>query len=92
MSVLQGDFVAAVLALALFVYMFWPESDLSNQREKTRLDYLMERKDQLYENLRHLNFEYHAGKCADEDFLMQQAQIEIEVSKLMTEVIDLQKD
>jgi len=92
MSTLQGEFVAAVLTLAFFVYMFWPESDFSNQREKTRLDYLMERKDQLYENLRNLNFEYHAGKYADEDFLMQQAQIEIEVSKVMTEIIDLQID
>lgn len=90
MGTLHGEFVAAVLTLAMFVYMFWPESDLSNQREKTRLDYLMERKDQLYENLRNLNFEYQAGKYADEDFLMQQAQIEIEVSKVMTEIIDLQ--
>jgi len=46
--------------------------------------------EQLFENLRNLNFEYRAGKFADEDFLMQQAELEIEVSTLMTEIIDLQ--
>jgi hypothetical protein len=91
MSSLQGDFVVAVLTLALFVYMFWPASDFSNQSEKTRLDYLMERKDRLYETLRNLNLEYHAGKFGDEDFLIKQAQLEIEASKLMTEIIDLQR-
>lgn len=92
MSNLQGDFVAAFLTLASFVYMFWPVSAFSNQCEKTRLDYLLERKDQLFDNLRNLNFEYHAGKYADDDFLIQQAQLEIEVSTVMTEIIDLQKD
>ncbi|MDR3726560.1 MAG: hypothetical protein P4K86_05920 [Terracidiphilus sp.] len=92
MSILQGEFFVAVLTLILFVYMFWPESDFSDQREKTRLDYLMERKDQLYDNLRNLNFGYHTGKYADEDFLQQQALLEIEVSKVMTEIIDLQKE
>jgi len=29
---------------------------------------LLERKDQLYENLRDLNFEYRAGKYPEEDF------------------------
>lgn len=92
MSSLQGEFVAAALTLALFVYMFWPKSVFPNQREKTRLDYLMERKDQLYENLRTLNFDYRAGKYTDEDFLMQQALLEIEVSKMITEIVDLKTE
>ena len=51
-----------VLAAALLIYTFWPENVFASQRQKTRLDYLEERKEQLYENLRDLNFEYRAGK------------------------------
>ena len=40
----------------------------ASQRQKTRLDFLEERKEQLYENLRDLNFEYRAGKYPEEDF------------------------
>jgi hypothetical protein len=61
------------LTLALLVYTFWPENVFASQRQKTRLDYLLERKDQLYENLRDLNFEYRAGKYPEEDFQVQRA-------------------
>ncbi len=53
-----------MLALALCVYTFWPENVFASQRQKTRLDYLLERKEQLYENLRDLNFEFRAGKVS----------------------------
>ena len=43
----QGMIAGALLALALFVYTFWPENVFASQREKTRLDYLLERKEQL---------------------------------------------
>lgn len=92
MNDFQGEVVAAVFTLVSFVYIFWPENMFSSKSEKTRLDYLMERKDQLFENLRNLNYAYHAGKCADDDFLMQQVRLEIEVSRLMTEIIDLHRD
>ena len=62
MTPTDGFVAGAVLLLALFVYTFWPENVFAGQREKTRLDYLLERKEQLYENLRDLNFEYRAGK------------------------------
>ena len=54
---------------AVVLYTFWPENAFASQRQKTRLDYLEERKEQLYENLRDLNFEYRAGKYPEEDFL-----------------------
>jgi len=91
MTNLQTELASALLMLAVFVYTFFPESIFANQREKTRLDYLLERKDQLFENLRDLNFEYCAGKYPDEDFLAMQAQLEIEASKLMIEIVDLQR-
>jgi predicted nuclease with TOPRIM domain len=87
----QGELLGALLALALFVYTFWPENVFASQREKTRLDYLLERKDQLYENLRDLNFEYRAGKYPEEDFQVQRAQLENETAQLLAEIEHLQQ-
>ena len=88
----HGLIAGMLLMLLLFIYTLWPESVFANQREKTRLDYLLERKDQLFENLRDLNFEYRAGKYPDEDFQAQQAQLEIEAARLMAEIVQLQRD
>jgi len=82
----MGLLLGALLALALFVYTFWPENVFASQREKTRLDYLLERKEQLYENLRDLNFEFRAGKYPEEDFLVQRAQLENETAQLLAEI------
>jgi hypothetical protein len=86
-----GLICGALLALALVFYTFWPENVFASQREKTRLDYLLERKDQLYENLRDLNFEYRAGKYPEEDFVAQRAQLENETTLLMAEIEHLQQ-
>jgi hypothetical protein len=84
--------IAGVLMLfALIVYTFWPENVFASQREKTRLDYLLERKEQLYENLRDLNFEYRAGKYPEEDFLAQRSQLEGEATQLLAEIELLQQ-
>ena len=91
MTQTQGLVAALLLAIALFVYTFWPENVFASQREKTRLDFLLERKDQLYENLRDLNFEYRAGKYPEEDFVAQRAQLENETAQLMAEIDFLQQ-
>ena len=80
-----------LLLFALFIYTFWPENVFASQREKTRLDYLLERKEQLYENLRDLNFEYRAGKYPEEDFDVQRAQLENETAQLLAEIEHLQQ-
>jgi hypothetical protein len=90
MTTLQGELAGVFLALALFVYTFWPENVFASQREKTRLDFLLERKEQLYENLRDLNFEYRAGKYPEEDFQSQRAQLENEAALLLAEIEHLQ--
>ena len=87
----MGIICGGVLGLALFVYTFWPENVFASQREKTRLDFLLERKEQLYENLRDLNFEYRAGKYPEEDFVAQRAQLENETAQLMAEIELLQQ-
>jgi len=90
MTTLQGELAGVLLAFALLFYTFWPENVFASQREKTRLDYLLERKEQLYENLRDLNFEYRAGKYPDEDFAIQRAQLENEAAQLLAEIDLLQ--
>lgn len=87
----QGFVAGIMLALALGIYTFWPENVFASQRQKTRLDYLLERKEQLYENLRDLNFEYRAGKYPDEDFADQRAQLENEAAQLLAEIEHLQQ-
>ena len=86
MTETEGLIAGVILLFALFLYTFWPENVFASQREKTRLDYLLERKEQLYENLRDLNFEYRAGKYPEEDFEAQRAQLEHETAQLLAEI------
>jgi hypothetical protein len=80
-----------MMAMVLFLYTFWPENSFASQRQKTRLDYLEERKEQLYENLRDLNFEHRAGKYPEEDFVEQRTQLENETAQLIAEMDHLQR-
>ena len=91
MTPTQGLIAGVLMLFALIVYTFWPENVFASQREKTRLDYLLERKEQLYENLRDLNFEYRAGKYPEEDFLAQRSQLEGEATQLLAEIELLQQ-
>ena len=91
MSPTMGLMAGMLLAFGSLIYTFWPENAFASQRQKTRLDYLLERKEQLYENLRDLNFEYRAGKYPEEDFLTQRAQLENETALLMAEIEHLQQ-
>jgi len=90
MSDTLGLALGCLMAISLFLYTFWPENAFASQRQKTRLDYLLERKEQLYENLRDLNFEYRAGKYPEEDFVAQRTQLENETAQLLAEIDVLQ--
>jgi hypothetical protein len=91
MTETQGFVAGVLLLIALLVYTFWPENVSASQLEKTRLDYLLERKEQLSENLRDLNFEFKAGKYPEEEFQTQRAQLENETTRLMVEIEILQQ-
>jgi hypothetical protein len=91
MTEMMGLIAGMFLLFALVLYTFWPENGFASQREKTRLDYLLERKAQLYENLRDLSFEYRAGKYPEEDFQTQRAQLEHETAMLLAEIDHLQQ-
>jgi len=81
-SILPG----IILTLGLFAYIFWPEKNPFVQRDKTRADYLRERKDVIYDNLRDLNFEYLAGKHPEADYAEQRAGLEDEAAQVIAEL------
>jgi uncharacterized short protein YbdD (DUF466 family) len=76
----------AALLIGVFVYVFYPQSKTEEQTQKTRLEFLRERKDTIYENLRDLNFEYRAGKYPEEDYLAQRAGMENEAAQILAEI------
>lgn len=76
----------AALLLASFLYVFWPERNIAAQSAKTRLEYLRERQEALYENLRDLNFEYNSGKYPEEDYVAQRATLENEAAEILAEI------
>ena len=75
-----------VLLIAVFAYVFWPERASAQQPQKTRLEFLNERKQVVYENLRDLNFEYRAGKYPEEDYAAQRATLENEAAEIIAEM------
>ena len=79
-------FGCGALLLGILFYVFYPERHVEAQTQKTRLEYLRERKDVLYDNLRDLNFEYRAGKYVEEDYRAQQTILENEAAGVMGEI------
>ena len=86
MSLLAG----AILTLACFAFIFWPEQNPFLQADKTRVDSLRERKDAIYENLRDLNFEHLAGKYPEDDFAEQRRILEDEAAGVLAEIDSLE--
>ena len=79
------------LTIALFAYIFWSARNLFTQADKTRVDYLRERKDAIYENLRDLNFEHQAGKLPDQDFQSLKTSLEDEAAAILAEMARLEQ-
>ena len=81
---------ALLLLLGCLLFIFWPQKKLQRVIEKTRVDYLEERKDVLYDNLRDLNFEYRAGKYPEADYAAQRDSLEIEAAGVIAEIEKLE--
>ncbi len=81
---------AVLLTLGLLAYIFLIPENVEPGEEKTRLVYLRERKDAVYENLRDLNFEYKAGKFPEADYLALRNSLEEEAVGLLAEIEDLE--
>lgn len=88
---MAGFLAGFVLLIGLFAYTFWPEKSPFVQRANTRLDFLRERREMVYANLRDLNFEYKAGKYPAEDFAGQRDLLEAEAATIVAEIDDLER-
>ena len=86
--------MAAILCLLLFVgvlvYIFKPANESFQPIEKSRLAYLLERKEVIYENLRDVNFDYRAGKYPQEDYENLRVSLENEAALVLAEIDRLQ--
>ena len=78
-----------LLTLGLLLYVFSPVRVEAGE-DKTRVAYLEERKDAVYENLRDLNFEYKAGKLSDADYENLSNSLESEAGAILAEIDRLQ--
>lgn len=84
---MSPSFLASILlTIGLFAFVFWPERNLFVQADKTRVDYLREHKDVIYENLRDLNFEYMAGKYPEAEYAEQRRALEDEAAQVIAEM------
>lgn len=82
----MGAIAGLMLTVGIFLFIFWPERNPFFQADKTRIDYLRERKDVIYENLRDLNFEYLAGKYPEADYTEQRTGLEDEAARVIAEI------
>ena len=84
-------FICAVFTVAALYYVFFFPGEVYAGPEKTRLAYLRERKEAVYENLRDLNFEYKAGKVPDADFASMHTSLEEEAAAILAEIARLEQ-
>jgi len=80
---------AMLLTLGLLLYVFAPVRAEAAE-DKSRVAYLQERKDAVYENLRDLNFEYKAGKFSDADYEGLRNTLESEAGAILAEIEQLE--
>jgi hypothetical protein len=83
---LQIVLPVVLLTVGCLAYVFWPQRRVTVPVEKTRVDYLRERKDTVYDNLRDLNFEFRAGKYPEDDYERQRAALEAEAAAVVIEM------
>jgi hypothetical protein len=83
--------VCAVMTLGCLFYVFSIPTHLYLGPQKTRLAYLRERKEVVYENLRDLNFEYKAGKFSDADYQSLKTSLEEEAAAVLAEIARLEE-
>lgn len=83
--------VCIMVTLLTLVYVFYLPGKLYLGPQKTRLAYLRERKEVIYDNLRDLNFEYKAGKLPDVDYQSLRTSLEEEAAAALAEIERLER-
>jgi hypothetical protein len=82
--------ICALVTLSVLVYIFYLPGKLQLGPPKTRLSYLRERKEVVYDNLRDLSFEFKAGKFPDADYQSMKASLEEEAAVILAEMARLE--
>jgi hypothetical protein len=80
-----------MVTLCVLFYVFYLPGRMHLGPEKTRLAYLQERKEAIYENLRDLNFEQQAGKLPDQDYQSLKSSLEEEAAGVLAEMAQLEQ-
>ncbi|HEX4662992.1 MAG TPA: hypothetical protein VH196_01295 [Terriglobales bacterium] len=83
--------VCILFAAGLLAYVFAPGVVFERSVDKSRLTFLEERKQVVYENLRDLNFDYKAGKYPAEDYESLRSSLEAEAAEILAEMAALQE-
>ena len=78
--------LCGLFAAGAMVYIFSPVRDTEGGDDHTRVAYLYERKDVVYENLRDLNFEFKSGKFTQADFDSMREGLESEAARILAEI------
>ncbi len=81
----------AMVTLGALFYVFYLPGRLHLGPDKTRLAFLQERKDAVYENLRDLNFENQAGKLPEQDYRSLKSSLEDEAAGILAEMARLEQ-
>ncbi len=83
-------FVCISFTVSILVYVFYLPGTLKMGPGKTRVAYLRERKEVIYESLRDLNFDYKAGKSPQADYQNMKASLEEEAAAILAEIARLE--
>ena len=81
--------LCVLFTLAICVYVFFPEGKVAAQRDKTRLEFLDERRAAILDNLRDLQFEREAGKYQNAEYETERAALEAEEAAATAEAQSL---
>lgn len=79
-----------LVTFATLLYVFYLPVELHLGPEKTRLAYLRERKEAVYENLRDVNFEFKEGKFPESDYQAMKKSLEEEAAGILAEIAHLE--
>lgn len=83
--------ICLLVTLTVLFYVFYLPGRLPLGPQKTRLAYLEERREVVYENLRDLNFEQKAGKLSPGDYESLKASLEDEAANVLAEIATLEE-
>src|ERR1700720_2296049 len=79
--------VAVLVAIGAMLFtLFIRPQDVPDAPPVSPTAHLEERKSQIYENLRDLQFEYRVGKLSDEDYQKTKLELQSELARVLAEI------